>query len=873
MATHGKFGPFNPKSEPWACYSERLRDYFTSNEIADPKKHAILLTVIGPQTFQLLRNLVQPKKLEDFSYDQLIEILTKHYDPAPSQIMQRYKFHTRERGPSESIANYVAELKSIGGLCRFQDTLPDMLRDRLVCGVNDGRIQRALLQEHNLTFERALEIAQSIEAAANDMQRLKIQPSQDQIVHRVYSKQTPTTSSTTPCYRCGSSDHQQTVCRFRSATCRACGKKGHIAKVCRSKQQQRSPSNTRPQQKTVHLVSDNLLHPTNLPSNHQPSQEAETYSLFSLQQKHKVRPLMVSVQVNNTPVCMEVDTGAALSLVNEATYLKLARRVQLKPATVTICTYTGEALDLLGMLEVQVQYQSQKAKLPLLVVKGSTGPNLLGRDWLQVIRLNWTQINHMNSPKIDDLLQKFPKVFQPKIGLPKGTRASIYVPHNTKPRYFRPRSKSYFLCEKVDQELQRLQKEGIIEPIQFSDWAAPIVPILKADGHHVHICGDYKVTINQVAKLDGYPLPKIEDIFSKLSGGTIFTKLDLTSAYQQIPLDEESKRYTTINTPRGLFRYNRLPFGIASAPAIFQQIMENLLVDIPNVSVYLDDILVTGKNQEDHNNTLERVLQRLQEAGLTLKQEKCQFAQAKVEYLGHVIDKHGLHPSPQKVKAVQLAPVPKNVTELKSFIGFVNFYNKFLPNLSCLLNPLYRLLQKGVQWNWSQEQQTAFEKTKELLQSASVLIHYDPSRQLALSADASPYGIGGVLSHIMDDGSERPIAYTSRSLSSTEQRYSQLDKEGLAIIFCVKKFHQFLQGRSFVIYSDHQPLKYLFDSNRPTPVLASGRIQRWALMLGSYQYVIQYRPGTKMAMQMASVGCPSRNHLHQYHHLGTMFFC
>ena len=136
-------------------------------------------------------------------------------------------------------------------------------------------------------------------------------------------------------------------------------------------------------------------------------------------------------------------------------------------------------------------------------------------------------------------------------------------PHNTKPYYFRPRSISYFLHEKVDQELQRLQKEGIIKPIQFSDWTAPIVPILKADGHHVCICiCDYKVTINQVAKLNGYPLPKIEDIFTKLSGGTIFTTL--------IPLDKESKRCTTINAPRGLFRYNRLPFGIASAPAIFQ---------------------------------------------------------------------------------------------------------------------------------------------------------------------------------------------------------------------------------------------------------------------------------------------------------------
>ena len=152
--------------------------------------------------------------------------------------MQRYKFHTRERGPLELIANYVAELKSIIGLCGFQDTLPEMLRDRLVCGANDGRIQHALLQEHNLTIERALKIAQSIEAAANDMQQLKIQPSQDQTIHCVYSKQTPTTSSTTPCYRCGSTDHQQIVCRFKSAMCRACGKKGHIAKVCCSKKQQ-----------------------------------------------------------------------------------------------------------------------------------------------------------------------------------------------------------------------------------------------------------------------------------------------------------------------------------------------------------------------------------------------------------------------------------------------------------------------------------------------------------------------------------------------------------------------------------------------------------------------------------------------------------
>ena len=369
---------------------------------------------------------------------------------------------------------------------------------------------------------------------------------------------------------------------------------------------------------------------------------------------------------------------------------------------------------------------------------------------------------------------------------------------------------------------------------------------MKSDSHNVRICGDYKVTINKVAKLDGYPLPRIDDIFSRLSGGTVFSKLDLTSAYQQIELDEETRKYTTINTPKGLFQYTRLPFGISSAPAIFQRIMENLLVNVPNISVYLDDILVTGKDFQDHLHTLDRVLHLLEAAGLTLKKEKCLFAQPKVEYLGHVIDEKGLHPSPQKVKAVHDAPVPKSITELKSFIGFVNYYNKFISNLSSMLSPLYRLLQKGSTWNWSTPQQKAFDKTKQFLQSSTVLTHFDPSKPLTVSADASPYGIGGVLSHIMDDGSERPIAYTSRSLSPTEQRYSQLEKEGLAIVFSVRKFHQFLHGRPFAINSDHQPLKFLFDTDRPTPVLASGRIQRWALLLANYQYSIQYRPGSKM---------------------------
>ena len=265
------------------------------------------------------------------------------------------------------------------------------------------------------------------------------------------------------------------------------------------------------------------------------------------------------------------------------------------------------------------------------------------------------------------------------------------------------------------------------------------------------------------------------------------------------------------------------------------------------MSVYLDDILVTGVDHDDHLHNLDLVLQRLESAGLTLKKSKCAFALDSVQYLGHIIDGNGLHPSPQKVRAIRDAPPPRNTTELKSFIGLINYYNKFLPNLSTFLSPLYRLLKKGCHWTWTKEQQTTFDKAKDLLQSSSLLVHFDPEKAIVVSADASPVGIGGVLSHRMEDGTEKPIAFTSRSLSVAEKKYSQLEKEGLAIVFAVKKFHQYLHGRQFTVYSDHQPLKYLFDETRQTPVLASARIQRWALTLANYQYRIQHRPGSQMA--------------------------
>lgn len=274
--------------------------------------------------------------------------------------------------------------------------------------------------------------------------------------------------------------------------------------------------------------------------------------------------------------------------------------------------------------------------------------------------------------------------------------------------------------------------------------------------------------------------------------------------------------------------------------------MDTLLQGLSGVSVYLDDILVTGSSEEEHIQNLEAVFQKLQSAGLRLNKEKCFFLCPSITYLGHAIDKDGLHPTQKKVRAIREAPKPQNLTQLRSFLGLINYYSRFLPNLSAKLTPLYALLNKKQKWHWNQEQEEAFQDAKTALQADSLLVHYDTTKPLVLACDASDYGIGAILSHVMDGDQERPIAYVSRTLSPAEKKYSQLEKEALAIIFAVKKFHKYLLGRHFTIESDHKPLQSLFGEEKKVPHMASSRIQRWALILSAYRYSIRYKEGKEL---------------------------
>ena len=473
------------------------------------------------------------------------------------------------------------------------------------------------------------------------------------------------------------------------------------------------------------------------------------------------------------------------------------------------------------------------------------GPSLLGRSWLSDIQLDWARIKtiHLEDVKgeVDRLLKQYREVFRNTAGVMTHHTAHLSLKPGTQPVFRRAHSVPYALKEVVGRELDRLEECGVLRRVDYADWAAPIVPVHKNDGS-LRICGNYKLSINPHLNVDQYPLPKPADLMASLTGGKCLTKLDLRAAYQQMPLDAESAKLVTINTHQGLYEYTKLPFGVSSAPAIFQRAMDAILQGLPHVLCYLDDILITGSSEKEHMVNLEEVLRRLREHGITLKREKCSFFTESVEYLGRVIDAQGIHTSEKKVQAVRDAPAPENLQELRSVLGMINYYAKFIPDLSTLLQPLHTLLRSNQPWKWSDTCQRAFQEVKTCLTRAPVLAHYDPTLPLVLAADASAYGLGAVISHRWPNGTERPIVYASRTLNSSERNYPQVEKEALALVFGVKHFQQYVYGRRFTLITDHQPLTTILGPKWGVPSLAAARMQRWALLLSAYTYdILCYR--------------------------------
>lgn len=399
----------------------------------------------------------------------------------------------------------------------------------------------------------------------------------------------------------------------------------------------------------------------------------------------------------------------------------------------------------------------------------------------------------------------------------------------------------YVHKQEVQKQIQKMLDDGIITPSQ-SPWSSPIwiVPKkLDASGKQKwRIVVDYR-KVNEKTIDDRYPLPNISDILDKLGRCQYFTTLDLASGFHQIEMHPDSIPKTAFSVEHGHYEFVRMPFGLKNAPATFQRVMDDVLKGLQNkiCLVYMDDIIIFSTSLQEHINNLKLVFERLSQAGLKIQLDKSEFLCKSVEFLGHVITPEGIRPNPKKIEAIRKFPIPKTAKEIKSFLGLIGYYRKFIKNFAQLTKPMTRCLKKDSKIEHTPEFVNCFETCKTILMNDPILQYPDFSKPFVLTTDASKFAIGAVLSQ-GPIGKDLPIAYASRTLNPAEINYSTIEKELLAIVWAVKYFRPYLFGVRFKVVTDHKPLRWLFSLKEP-----NSKLVRWRLKLAEYDYEIIHKKG------------------------------
>lgn len=863
-------------------YLQRLKQIFIVNDLPDipenaDKRKAILLSSLSSDVYSTLSDICSPVVPSSKTFAQITDILKQRYEERRLVIAESYRFNEAKQGDSESVTEFACRLQKLASSCDFGDYLQRALRDRFVSGICSATIQGRLLSKEH-TFEQALKEAQAIELAQKDLKEIQRQ-SQTAAVNYVHShrgkqhgKRGNSAFKQGQCYRC-EGNHSADKCKFKDAVCHFCSKSGHIVKACLKKKNSAGRPSPTPNNKEKSsdkkgkdsskrmgcikqsTKGSDSKQKAPVATMEQDNDSSVKVTLNSVEQKDNVKPLspiLVNCKIEGVPMSLELDTGAAVSIMSVQDFYSKLKDVALEKTDIVLEVFTGDQFKPLGVATVDIEYNGCVYKGQHIYIVNTQAPPIFGRDLMSNIRLDWHSLKIMSLAAtvssngtasthltLENILKKHETVFSPALGLMKGVEARLTLKDDAKPVFHKARPVAFAKREKVNEAIDKMVSEGVLEPVKYSAFASPIVAPWKKN-NTVRICGDFKVSVNPQLVVEQYPLPRIDDIFASLSGGKKFAKIDLSRAYHQISVHPDDRELLTINTPKGLFRFTRLPEGIASAPAIWQRAIDTVLQGIPGVQSYLDDLIISGKDEQSVLQTLDIVLARLADANLCVNVDKCVFMVEQVEYCGHLITAEGLQPTEEKVYAVHNFPKPTCTDDVKSFCGFISYYRKFIPNCSTLMKPLSVLLQKNVKFRWGDAQEKAFSNLKAAITSESVLHYYDPEKELRLSCDASSFGVGAVLSHVVE-GEEKPIAFASATLNEREQAYSQIDKEALGIIWAIKHFNLYLEGRHFTLVTDHKPLTHIFSPSKGISSTQAQRLQRWALSLMGYDFQIVYK--------------------------------
>lgn len=854
------------KEESLDEYLERFQLQLNLYNVPEGEWSKHLRVHMGAQLNASLKTISYPEDIETFTFERIKTLLLEHYIKSKNKYSEAIKFRKIIQAPQETICQYVTKLKQGAKYCQFGEFLDYSLIIQFIHGVLRDDIRDEIIARKIEKFDDVVIIASDMEATReaaialrpgisnpNNYQN-KIFESKPRVKHsKVNNSQRNTNSNFCKntdqnkkkyksCDSCGGA-HDRANCKFRYAKCIQCNKLGHILRVCRSKNSNMNEiAEADEENSSIQVLDINSVTNANSPP----------------------PKIKLDVKINSHLIQMELDTGGACSIISLDNLKKIIPNPKILHSERKFRSYTNNILKCLGYIPVEVTFCNRIKRLNLYVVD-FPGESIFGREWIKHFSdllsfSDFFKINSMdNDPipneaqkELNSLLTQYEKLFDVNAGTLAGPPVDVHLKPDAKPIFARARLIPYSIREQYGQEIDKKIQQGFYKKVAFSEWASPTHIVVKAG--KIRITGDYKSTVNPQINVDEHPIPRIDELFHKLRGAKFFCKLDITDAFMSLQCSEKFSEILTLNTPtHGLIRPVRAQYGIANIPAIWQRRLEEILHDVPNAINFFDDILVFHDSIDSLLNVLKLTFEKLFSSGLKLKRNKCEFLLTNVEFLGHRIDAEGLHKLNKHITPLLEAPQPKNADELRSFLGKVTYYHSFIPNLSSITAPLRdMLLPSGFIWTKSAIQ--AFRRLKSELTSDRILTQYDPKLPLILSVDASPVGLGAVLSHIMPNGDERPIEYASKALSSSEKNYPQIDREALAVVWGVKRFFQYVYGRKFTIYTDNKPISHIFAPNSLLPKFTLSRCSNYASYLTNFNYDLKF----KRSIQNSNADCLSR---------------